>query len=561
MANIFRFDSSASTNSLKKGRASIAINEELSGSKVGFFNGLVPPDGGYLVYHETGANQSPSIRVFADDAQLIFYASKLSGSSFTTIGEALDYFRGQNDKLVVNKNIENIITEDLVFMFDPSFVSSYPLTGSTTYDLSQSGNNPTLTNGATYSSGYIELDGVNDHLSLSSGSLPNGDSTTLAWVWVDSTGPSNSSYSGVVCWGDRGNYNPSEANLLSINTGSGATWYVSSAYWYNDWVPNTLPIVKDAWNFVGKIARAAGTVNNTTLISGTSTSTGSSSSYSKGLSLASNSLTIGCTDNGGGRPIKGKMGRVLIYDRELTTAEILRNYYLGPIRTSNMVYAIDAANLCSNETATTINDLTSNGNGFTYEGTVSKSDAFGGCLRLNSGRIYRAAVSWYGNYTLGFWMKYVGSVSATQFYTESNRSPSGCYRVSSYLNANGTFTYRVWDNSSHSAGIGGTRTTTTTTNVCDGDWHYVTVIWSNGSSNQTAGVYVFVDGEQEGYQTMVGNDGTYAHIHLGGSYGCVGDYTHNCYLGPIHQYSNYAMSSGEVRANYNAYQGRYNDGN
>ena len=281
MANIVRFDSSNSTNALVKGRASISINEELSGSKSGFFNGLIPPDGGYLVYHETVANLSPSIRVFNTDSELIFYANKLSGSSYTTIGEALDYFRGQNDKFVVNKSIENIITQDLVFMFDPSLISCYPLTGTTTYDMSSAGNNPTLTNGASYSSGYIELDGVNDHLSLTSGSLPNGDSTTLAWVWVDSTGPSNSSYSGVVGWGDRGNYTPSKANLLSINTGSGATWYVSSAYWYNDWVPNTLPIVKDAWNFVGKIARAAGTTNNTTLISGTSTSTVSSSSYAK----------------------------------------------------------------------------------------------------------------------------------------------------------------------------------------------------------------------------------------------------------------------------------------
>ena len=129
MANIVRFDSSNSTNALVKGRASISINEELSGSKSGFFNGLIPPDGGYLVYHETVANLSPSIRVFNTDLELISYANKLSGSSYTTIGEALDYFRGQNDKFVVNKTIENIITQDLVFMFDPSLISCYPLTG------------------------------------------------------------------------------------------------------------------------------------------------------------------------------------------------------------------------------------------------------------------------------------------------------------------------------------------------------------------------------------------------------------------------------------------------
>jgi hypothetical protein len=40
---------------------------------------------------------------------------------------------------------------------------------------------------------------------------------------------------------------------------------------------------------------------------------------------------------------------------------------------------------------------------------------------------------------------------------------------------------------------------------------------SNGSGNQPAGSYVYVDGQLEGYTYMVGNDGGYQHWHLGGS--------------------------------------------
>ena len=61
----------------------------------------------------------------------------------------------------------------------------------------------------------------------------------------------------------------------------------------------------------------------------------------------------------------------------------------------------------------------------------------------------------------------------------------------------------------------------------------------------------------EGYTDMVGNDGGYQHWHLGGSYGCLGDKTHNCYLGPIMFYKNYNLTDDEVLQNYNAHSARF----
>ena len=49
---------------------------------------------------------------------------------------------------------------------------------------------------------------------------------------------------------------------------------------------------------------------------------------------------------------------------------------------------------------------------------------------------------------------------------------------------------------------------------------------------------------------MVGNDGGYQHIHLGGVTGCIGESTHNVDFGPIVHYKNYNLSDNEVYQNY-----------
>lgn len=52
----------------------------------------------------------------------------------------------------------------LLLWLDAEQPGSYPETGTTWTDLSGNGNNGTLTNGPTYSSGSIVFDGVNDFI-------------------------------------------------------------------------------------------------------------------------------------------------------------------------------------------------------------------------------------------------------------------------------------------------------------------------------------------------------------------------------------------------------------
>jgi hypothetical protein len=179
-----------------------------------------------------------------------------------------------------------------------------------------------------------------------------------------------------------------------------------------------------------------------------------------------------------------------------------------------------------------------------------------GYKTLSNSRVKRF-LGWYGNYTISFWIKMVDLSFSGYFYTESNRGPSGCARVYSYINSNGTFTYNVWDNSSFGTFGTGNFAVTTTTNVRDGNWHQITCIWSNGNSNRTRGIYVYCDGVQEAYTDMIGNDGSYASMHLGGASGCVGEVASNSYLGPILQYNNVALTNNQVQQNYNAHAGRF----
>ena len=253
---------------------------------------------------------------------------------------------------------------------------------------------------------------------------------------------------------------------------------------------------------------------------------------------------------------------VRAYSKELSHAEVNKNYFAGDLVTTNPVtFVLDPSNKKSlSDNPTVIKDLVNNTD-WIIEGTGSKIEDNNGVLRLNavdSNGIYAPTTGWYGKMATSWWMRYNGAVSETGFYSESHRTASGCYRINSYIGTGGVFVFRVWDNSSHSAGISGTRYAVGQTNVCDGEWHHVTVQWSNGSGNIDKGMYVFVDGILDAHDAdAIGNDGGYQHMQLGGTVGCVGTNAHNVDFGPIVQYKNYNLSYNEVYQNYSAHAARF----
>lgn len=554
---------------LRKGNMLISNNTADTGTT--FFTGITPPSSGYTIYLNKTSG-GPSIYCPANDIQLIFVTNQIAGTNYTTATQCFEYFASQTDKLCTNKNYPGIVTSASLIS-DASFIPSYPTTATTWYDISGNINNGTLTNGPSFiaTSSSFNFDGTDDTVStpialtdlpaLSNFTLevttkiiefpqplspPNQFGSTtrcgvllgaayysgVALYWYgDSSGTSCAMYSYI-----RGNdaYRTTSGFSMSLNK-----WYTFTLV--NNYSSNSLSLYV-----------------NGVLFSSVATAT---QEYNSGLT--SNAGNIGLSKpqvDGGGEAVysywKGQVNNYKIYKKALSASEISQNFLLGNILTTGLSMDVDAGSLSSNNTSTTITDITSNAYVWNYEGTVSLSNNFGGTLRLNTGRIYRDSLSWYGNYTISFWVRMVDVMSGN-FYTENFRGSGGCARIFSTMNANGTFSYSVWDNSSIGTFGTGAFSVTTTTNVQDGNWHQITCIWSNGSSNRTRGIYVYCDGVQEAYTDMIGNDGSYSSMHLGGASGCVGEIASNSYLGPILQYLNVALTDSQVKQNYNAHVSRF----
>lgn len=558
MPNPIKYNTSTESNSLKSGDFWIGTGDVSKGptSNTGYWNGITPPAGGYTIYTNKASN-GPSISVCSSDAELISLTNKISGGNYTTVEQCLEYFDTQSDKMVVNYSYPTVTIDGLILSLDAKFIPSYRRSGTIWKDLSGGGSNGSIINGVSFNQGSSEFsfDGIDDRIDITNPNYPQSgtDPVSIEIVFKVPSGVNwyvNGSGTGLI---GRGGYGGSLGIIRTSAEGNIQFWVrLDGGNIYN---PSVTNLSRDIYHH----------------IIGTYDGIDTAKVYHNGkfISQEVNSNNSGTFDNsiyrlGGGIAFGGNQGgygaagisKIAVYNKALSQQEVLQNYYQSQIQTSGLSSIVDVASLVSNSTSTTVTDLTSNKYVYNYEGTVTTSQDFGGTLRLNSGRLYRNVIPWYGNYTFGFWVKMIGTQSG-MFYTESNRGPSGCSRVYSPMNSNGTFRYQVWDNSSISTFGTGNRSITSTSNVQDGNWHFITCIWSNGSSNRSRGLYLFVDGELEATIDMIGNDGAYSSFHLGGASGCVGTTAFNCYLGPYMQYSNLAMDDNQVLSLYNSYQIRF----
>ena len=210
----------------------------------------------------------------------------------------------------------NIITEGLVLYLDAANPKSYPGSGTSWFDLSDKGNNSTLTNGPSYSStngGSFLFDGVDDYSTLPYNSSMDNDYTTIS-TWVKSTfvtGPNNRHYifdsigHKVLLYVD-------EPNTLTFyvvtTTGGAGISYINSLVSENSWL-----------NIVG-------TFNGSTIalyVNGVLVNSGSLS----GTVAASGGLTGRLMDYRlNGYETQGLAASFMLYDKALTADEVLQNY-------------------------------------------------------------------------------------------------------------------------------------------------------------------------------------------------------------------------------------------
>ncbi len=207
----------------------------------------------------------------------------------------------------------DIVENGLVLSLDVANVKSYPGSGTSWVDLSGNNNNGTLTNGPTFSganNGSIVFDGTNDFVQCT-GTVSLTAATFIVWIRRN------------------GNQNQYDGILLSRGTNvTGIIFQASNqlGYIWNDAV-NTY-----AWNSGLILPDLTWSMCTVSVTSSTATAYLYQAS---GLTTATNTVSHASTtlndikiaqDDFGGRFFNGNIAQASIYNRALSSDEILQNF-------------------------------------------------------------------------------------------------------------------------------------------------------------------------------------------------------------------------------------------
>jgi hypothetical protein len=311
MPNFIKYSTLAQTLALKKGNFWIGTGDVGKGptSTTDYWAGIAPPSGGYTIYLNK-AQQGPSIYRPTSDAELISLTNSLSGESFTTAAQCLDYFVGQSDKMCFNRDYEAITTNGLILNIDGGFTPSYPTTGTSWYDISSNSKTVTLTNGPSFNSnsgGGIVFDGADDYGNL--GTIGGYTNKFSCESWFKTT--SSASWKNIICGGCgdiiftiNGNY---------VNFGSQCSSPIPHLNY------STTAVNSGAW-FFASVTYDSGVAK--VYVNGTleNTYTRSDASQTPGT------VFVGSNATGTSEFFNGTIAVVRMYDRALSAAEIIQNF-------------------------------------------------------------------------------------------------------------------------------------------------------------------------------------------------------------------------------------------
>lgn len=220
---------------------------------------------------------------------------------------------------------KTIVTDGLVLTLDAANTKSYPGSGTNVKDLSDNGNDGTLVNGPIFDSdngGIFNFDGVDDEMKItmaSTISFTNTDNFTMG-LWVNKTGtPVSGNVNGLFVTTGGGrfgidyNFEASQIRAGIRNTANGqyTTKFDTNLEGWNHCV-----FTYETENTSGIKLYTQGVLRSsiTTVGLGDFTSTGE--------------FRIGATYGLGGtiKRLIGEISNARIYNRALTSAEVLQNY-------------------------------------------------------------------------------------------------------------------------------------------------------------------------------------------------------------------------------------------
>jgi len=221
---------------------------------------------------------------------------------------------------VVNANSSNIVapgivTDGLVLHLDAGNYESYPIAGTTWYDLSGYRNNGTLVAGAVYSrdgGGSIVFDGVNDYVQCT-GSYTSTEFTFIAWIKRNGD---QAAWAGILF--SRGT---NVTGMQYRNTTNQLVYNWNDNGLYYNWVSN-LVIPDQVWCMVAVSVNSSAGVAYLCQASGITSATNNISHTSTTL----NDIKISYDDALTTRVAKQSVAVASIYNRALSAAEVSQNF-------------------------------------------------------------------------------------------------------------------------------------------------------------------------------------------------------------------------------------------
>jgi hypothetical protein len=425
--------------------------------------------------------------------------------------------------------------DGLIFHLDPANKRSYPGTGTTIFDLS--GNNYTsyFANGALLADDLIRVDGVDDYIATPLFNL-TAPITVTAWV-------KNVVNEGIV-FGASGSgvgYGNSEyifyflgKTIVVQGNPGGAKTFQFPQLNLNQW--SYLVMTRDASNNMSIYLNAVGSTSN-------------SQSYSNTLQMNQ----IGRYSNFYNQyNVKGSIGEVKIYNRALSSTEILQNYNVSKARynvveniiTNGLVLNFDASNPSSYVgTGVTINNIAGVGNTGILTNGPTFSQLNGGSISFDGSNdiiVVGNLGTFYSQGTINVWFNSRNlSTPLGVFSTNYDGFNTNVLRIETGETLG---SLKLWVGGN---GFGGL----IFSNISLNAWYFITITWDQSTNNLSGYLNGILNVSSNAWSIWPS-----AFVNLGIGMG------YNRYLnGNISQFNLYnrALSSTEVLQNYNATKNRY----
>jgi hypothetical protein len=460
----------------------------------------------------------------------------------------------------------NISPQGLVLNLDAAIVGSYPKTGSTWFDISNNGNNGTLTNGPTFTGsdyGAIRFDGTDDYVDTPyTTPIGTGGFAYNAWINFTSSqfgpilvkrigGPTYQQFSLFIAGDNGGNTTGSKLVFNDVENTSILRLGITSGS-YNDGRWHNVTVTRTATNTTMYVEGAP----SVTIFSG-NVNISSSSKLFIGRS-GDNQTVIGV-------PFSGSIALAQVYNRSLSQFDVWQNfnayksrYGIPDIVTDGLVLNLDAGNPYS---------YLSGSSGTTWSNTVAVSSSISGTL--TNGPVYSNGAITFdgsddyvfisssipaglrigeGDFTIDFWIYTLGTGAYSVCGNLNDAEGDGSYWVlvnSTYTGLQ-TIQFGSKGNSEYKFG-----TTALTPNI----WTNVTL--SRIGTTMTAYINASTYATPITINNFTGNFNIDYLLGISKSGTNYNRYPLNGRLGVLKIYKGKGLTQTEITQNFNALRGRY----